>query len=427
MNKDILEGLRFQGYAPRTLLDIGAHLGSFAREFLGVFPDCAPTLIEPNPFCRNDLAELGFERHEVAASDTPGRAELFLSKEWLQSTGTSLYRENTEFFRDAVVVKQEIDKVRIDDLFCGRQFDFVKIDTQGSELDVLRGGETVLRHADYILIEVSLVDYNIGGARAEAVFAQLASMGFRLAEATEFHRLAGVQGGNLLQMDFLFERRVKRSSQNFRYAPMHGHGALMNYLRSQRARCADFTVIDVGAAANPWSAEVLSATFDMNDCGAAPLHFRGNLNDYRSWEPLLQHVGTYGRFSYAICSHTLEDLAYPAMTLEMLPRIADAGYVSVPSRYLESLRVEGPYRGFIHHRWILDPDDKKQTLILAPKLSLLEHLALCGEERWPAAPDRFELQMMWRNGISFRCLNGDYLGPTRNHVVDFYGQFMNRA
>ena len=426
MNKDVLSGLRFQGYAPRTLLDVGAHLGSFAKEFLEVFPDCAPTLIEPNPFCRTELAELGFERHEVAASDAPGRAELYLSKEWLQSTGTSLYRENTEFFRDAVVAKHEIDKVRLDDLFRGRQFDFVKIDTQGSELDVLRGGETILRQADYILVEISLVEYNIGGARAEAVFAQLASMGFRCTDATEFHRLAGVQGGNLLQMDFLFERLVKRSTQNFCYAPMHGHGPLMDYLRTQRARCADFSVIDIGAAANPWSAEVLSATFDMNDCGAAPLHFRGNLNDYRSWEPLLRHVADHGRFSYAICSHTLEDLAYPAMTLEMLPRIANAGYVSVPSRYLESLRVEGPYRGFIHHRWILDSDIARQTLVLAPKISLLEHLALSGEAEWPAAPDRFELQMMWRNGISFHALNSDYLGPTRNAVVGMYGQFMDR-
>jgi hypothetical protein len=34
--------------------------------------------------------------------------------------------------------------------------------------------------------------------------------------------------------------------------------------------------------------------------------------------------------------------------------------------------------------------------------------------------------MMWRGAISFAAMNGDYLGPTRNHVIGMYGQFMDR-
>jgi FkbM family methyltransferase len=211
MIKDTLQALRIDGYTPRTMLDIGAHVGTFTQDFLGVFPDCVPTLIEPNPFCLADLNKLGFEQHAVAASNEPGFAEMFLSREWLQSTGASLYRENTAFFRDEVIVKRQVEKARLDDLFRGRRFDFVKIDTQGSELDVILGGPEILGQADYILVEVSLVEYNIGGARAEAVFATLADLGFHCTEVTDFHRLAGVHNGNLLQMDFLFERRNRLS------------------------------------------------------------------------------------------------------------------------------------------------------------------------------------------------------------------------
>src|SRR5258706_6968363 len=207
MKKDVLDGLRCQGYAPRTLLDVGAHIGTFTQQFLDVFPDCVPTLIEPNPFCQDELTKLAFEQHAVAASDEPGRAELFLTKEWLQSTGSSLYRENTPFFRDDVIVKHEVDKVRIDDLFSGRRFDFVKIDTQGAELDVLRGGQSVLRHADYILVEISLVEYNIGGARPEAGVLQLAAIGFPFAGITDCHRASGGQYRKLLRMGLLFRRR----------------------------------------------------------------------------------------------------------------------------------------------------------------------------------------------------------------------------
>src|ERR1700733_13234726 len=230
MIMNALQALRMQGYTPRTMLDIGAHIGTFTRDFLGVFPGCVPTLIEPNPFCLADLGKLGFEQHGVAASSEAGFAEVFLSREWLQSTGASLYRENTAYFRDEVIVKRQVEKVRLDDLFRGRRFDFVKIDTQGSELDVLMGGQEVLRQADYILVEVSLVEFNLGGARAEAVFSQLAAMGFRCTDVTDFHRLQGVQDGNLLQMDFLFERTVRRPTQNYRYAGLHDHGSLMDYL-----------------------------------------------------------------------------------------------------------------------------------------------------------------------------------------------------
>jgi FkbM family methyltransferase len=217
MISETLQALRMEGYTPRTMLDIGAHIGSFTRDFLGVFPGCIPTLMEPNPFCLADLGKLGFEQHGVAASNEPGFAEMFLSREWLQSTGASIYRENTAHFRDEVILKQRVEKVRLDDLFQGRKFDFVKIDTQGSELDVILGGSEVLRQADYILVEVSLVEYNIGGAAAEAVFAKLAELGFHCADVTEFHRLAGVHNGNLLQIDVLFERRG-RAAQSGRTA-----------------------------------------------------------------------------------------------------------------------------------------------------------------------------------------------------------------
>lgn len=209
MIKDVLKILQLQGYKPRTMLDIGAHIGTFTQEFLDVFPDCVPTLVEPNPFCLADLSKLGFEQHGVAVSHEAGYAEMYLSKEWLQTTGASLYRENTAFFRDDVIVKQRVEKARLDDLFRGRHFDFVKIDTQGSELDVILGGSAVLRQADYILVEVSLVEYNLGGARAEPIFAKLTELGFHCTEVADFHRLANVHDGNLLQMDFLFERRSR--------------------------------------------------------------------------------------------------------------------------------------------------------------------------------------------------------------------------
>ncbi len=379
--------LRHRGYAPRSLLDIGAHLGGFTRSVLEVFPDCVPTLVEPNPHCHAALVSMGCELHGVAASAEVGEAELHLTREWPQSTGASLYRENTPFFRDEVLERTRIPKAPLDALFAGRRFDFVKIDTQGSELDVLRGGGQVLRQADYILVEISLVEFNQGGAPAEAVFAALAELGFRRAEVKEFHRLRGVMDGNLLQMDFLFERETPRPRQHLRRSPVLHEPALLAWLA---ARGEDFAVIDVG---QPCGEARPAASFGLRRQGQAPLHFPGNPNDRTGWEGLLRHVSRNGRFPFALCSHGLRDLAYPAMILEMLPRIAEAGLVTMPAG-----RGEG-------WRWSLE--QAGETLLLGSDL------------RPPTAtlPEAAYLHLHWRGAIAFDALNEDFQGPTAAHVI----------
>jgi DUF971 family protein len=52
----LFQRLRLQGYTPRTMLDVGANVGIFTWSFLQVFPSCRPTMIEPNPYCEEDLA-----------------------------------------------------------------------------------------------------------------------------------------------------------------------------------------------------------------------------------------------------------------------------------------------------------------------------------------------------------------------------------
>lgn len=424
MIKPLLRQLRLGGYAPRTLLDVGANLGQFTDAFLAEFPSCRPTLVEPNPHC---CARLGQGPHEVicaAASNHAGTAELFLTTEWPESTGASLYRENTPFFRDDVAARQPVETVRLDEHLAGRHFDFIKIDVQGAELDVLDGSSEIIRQADYVLIEVSLVEYNLGAPPGEAVVRRLRSLGFQCKEIVEFHRLGGVMDGRVLQLDLLFERFVPRATQAHRFTALHDRADILAYLKERKASCADFSVLDVGAAATPWTADVVDATFDLNACSVARQHFSGNLNDAAAWAPLLDHVARFGKFSYSVCSHTLEDLAFPALALEMLPRVSEAGFIAVPSRELELMRHEGPYRGFIHHRWIFCLDTA--GLLLVPKIPLVDVLPIEAEASWPDCQDRMELQLHWRKGLRYAVLNNDYLGPDATTVARMYAEVLNR-
>jgi len=415
VNRRQLEALKLDGYAPRTLLDIGANVGEFSRDFLQAFPDCVPTLIEPNPFCEEELARLPFERHMAAASSETGEAELFLSKDWLVTTGASLYRENSDYFRDELLIQRTVPKVRLDDLLAGRRFDFVKIDTQGSELDVLRGGETVLRQADYILLEVSVVEYNIGAPPAEDLLLQLISMGFVPADITEVHRMAEVREG-ILQMDMLFKRRSARPSQFGRLTGLNELGGLFGHLRKRKSQNPACRVLLVGGGPPGWPDDLRDAVL-----GGTEGPFAGDLSNPETYRAILAHVAREGRFDYAIAPHVLQMQDRPSVLLERLPLIAEAGWITTPSRQLEMLKVEGPHRGFAHHRWGVDHADGR--LVLAPKVPLVEHMTFPGEQAWQQATERFELQIGWRGGLRFEVLGGEGASLGRDQLLDLTGRF----
>lgn len=408
MDTTLFQRLRLQGYTPRTVLDVGANVGMFTWSFLQVFPGCRPTMVEPNPYCEEDLARLPFERHMVAASNENGEAELFLTTEWLKSTGSSLYRENSQHFRDEVVVRQSVPKARLDDLLAGRRFDFVKIDTQGAELDVLQGGREVISQADYVMAEISLADYNPGAGRAEEIIAALAEMGFVTLEPLGLFRWQGERDGKVVQLDTIFERRVPRPAQGGVLAPYGDTEALAAFLRDQKRTAWNYKVLKIGAGAPE-----LDALADTT--------LSGDLDNETTWRPLLDHVARHGRFSYVVCPHLIQGLADPELLLRMLPLVAEAGFVSAPARHLEVSRPQGPYRGFMETRWILDMFEDQ--LVLAPKLGLLEYVKLEHEEAI-AARGALEIQLTWRGAIDARRLFEAELSP--QDLFSRYSAFLDR-
>ena len=75
----------------------------------------------------------------------------------------------------------------------------------------------------------------------------------------------------------------------------------------------------------------------------------------------------HGRFDFAICSHTLEDVRDPVFVCSELRRVARAGYVEVPSRLEEqSWGVVGPWVGWSHHRWLVDVTDGGIEFVAKP-------------------------------------------------------------
>lgn len=203
----------------------------------------------------------------------------------------------------------------------------------------------------------------------------------------------------------------------FSYGAIGDNAAELSSLEKKKAANYDFSVLDVGASDKPWSNP--DATLDLHDSNIGAVHFSGDINDRETWVKVLQYVGAFGKFSYSVCTHTLEDVSYPSLALEMLPRVSEAGYITMPSAGREMTRnIEGPWRGYIHHRWIYCVQDG--GLVLVPKVPFIEYLP----EPNYCLPRETELRIHWEKELPYKVLNDDYLGPNVGYVREMYEKIL---
>ncbi len=187
----------------------------------------------------------------------------------------------------------------------------------------------------------------------------------------------------------------------------------------KKSRGENFSLIDIGASHNPFHREYLTHTFDIVPAEISGVTaFLGNMNRYEDWLPILKHVEENGKFSFANCTHTLEDLANPMLVLEMLPRISEQGFIAIPSKYNELQRREGNFRGTMHHRWFFNIENN--YLVAYPKIPIVDHITFHPHELIIEERAELELRMFWIGKIDFSIANNDYLGPTAEAIVDIY-------
>jgi len=154
-------------------------------------------LFEANSTHYENLQSIGYSVFNVVLGSNEGTAEFYASG----STGDSLFRENTPFY-DSVTART-VDVVTLDHVVEHEGLplpDFVKIDTQGSEVEILQGGHDSLRQTQLLLLEMPIVRYNSGAPGFDAYIDVARDLGFVPFRLIESH----MGNGLLLQVDILF-------------------------------------------------------------------------------------------------------------------------------------------------------------------------------------------------------------------------------
>lgn len=172
-------------FHPNAILDVGANVGHWANEAAAKWPQAFIVLVEGNPECASALAATGRSYRIALLSDEEKTVTFYTRKGSPGCTGASIYRENSQFYDGDAAEPHTRSTDTLDHLFPDGVFNFIKIDVQGSELDILKGGKNLVSRASALLLEVAISDYNPGAPSKAEVVDYCRSIGFPQALTVE--------------------------------------------------------------------------------------------------------------------------------------------------------------------------------------------------------------------------------------------------
>jgi FkbM family methyltransferase len=193
------------------VIDAGANRGQFTLACRLTKPRIPVVAFEPIPAEAETFKKVHDKcRHvsliESALGETNGTATLHLSRSADSSSLLPIGKKQTELFsQTAEIGVLEVPVSRLDDnseKWQGRRNQLLKIDVQGFELFVLKGGVETLKTCRYVYCECSEIPLYDGQALRGEVTTFLSEHGF--VEEGQFN--LQYDGEQLVQLDLLFRR-----------------------------------------------------------------------------------------------------------------------------------------------------------------------------------------------------------------------------
>ncbi len=161
-----------------VLIDVGAHHGHYANFLARIAPDARIYAFEPHPVTMAHLSKSVDPRRvrviNKAVGDAAGPIKLYDFANNSGSTQASLSREAVRFFDEGGVTQFDVVTTTLDEFIASERIEkvaFLKIDTEGFDLAVLRGARNVLEARRIEMIQFEFIPANIvTGATMRAFF-----------------------------------------------------------------------------------------------------------------------------------------------------------------------------------------------------------------------------------------------------------------
>tara|TARA_B100000676_G_scaffold149888_1_gene148101 strand:- start:492 stop:1154 length:663 start_codon:yes stop_codon:yes gene_type:complete len=198
-----LQKLKSFGFEPKNILDIGANKGKWTLEIKKkVFSKAEFTLIEAIDY--EELEKLSLKHDNINYKNILlDEIEHLVTWYEKRNTGDSLFRENTGYFDDCKEIKRTT--TTLDKVFQKNEvFELIKIDCQGAEIPILKGGNILVQKSSVIILEVPFMgEYNIGAPNFYEHINYMENIGYRVFDIVELHRVDNI----LIQIDIIFIKK----------------------------------------------------------------------------------------------------------------------------------------------------------------------------------------------------------------------------
>ncbi len=160
--------LKNSGFNPNRILDIGASTCETADITRRTWPEANILLIEGNDAFEQLYKSMNYQYHIKLLGKESGTTTFYKTKWSPVCSGNSIYKEINPVYEGDKLITTTLPIYKLDNVVTGT-YDLIKIDTQGSELDIIRGGINTFGKAKVVICEVALIDINIGGCKKEDV------------------------------------------------------------------------------------------------------------------------------------------------------------------------------------------------------------------------------------------------------------------
>lgn len=199
-----LDRLKRNGLMPKTIFDVGAYRGDFARDCLLRWPEATIACFEPQQQAGDRLRALAAQAQgrirvfPVLLGARPRKDVILHEAETASSVLAETAGPRHPTTRHPMTTVDEIVEAH----FAGRGPDLLKLDVQGYELEVLKGATVSLTGLQALVTEVNLLDLHADVPLLDEVVAWLAGQGFVAYDISGLMRRP--LDGALWQMDLVF-------------------------------------------------------------------------------------------------------------------------------------------------------------------------------------------------------------------------------
>ena len=184
----------------KSVLDIGCNVGEFSHTLRESGQFDKFICVDLNESFREDVERIGFDFHCVLLTNNHSEKDVYYNPSNLKCTGTSIYRETTEHYINAIIKKQQSMPLSS---FCKQNFDLIKIDTQGAEYDIIMGGKDIISNAKVVVLETQISEYNEGAKFQSEILELMSELGFKTVDVVGTSYIEG----ELFQEDLLFIKK----------------------------------------------------------------------------------------------------------------------------------------------------------------------------------------------------------------------------